>query len=141
MVAAHHHAKAINGRYICIRENDSMLLRLTSVLAAVAMLTSVSAGTGSAAEPVAADAMAADVTAVDSVWWAKQVDGSGFKPAKRGKEWWRAIVAQNPSCGMLSNGCQTCFVGRDSFDCSNPGFACVASETWTCGVRAHLAGK
>lgn len=136
MVAVHHHAKAINGPYICVRENDSMLLRLTSVLAAVAMLMSVSAGTGSAAEPVDADA-----TAANPVWWAKQVDGTPFKPAKRGKEWWRAVVAQNPSCGMLSNGCQTCFVGKDSFSCSNPGFACVANDTWTCGVRAHVAGK
>lgn len=114
-----------------------MLLRLTGVLAAVAMLMSVSAGTASAAEPVASD----PANDANPAWWAKQVDGSGFKPAKRGKEWWRVVVAQNPSCGMLSNGCQTCFPGKDSFDCSNPGFACVASETWTCGVRAHLAGK
>lgn len=106
-----------------------MMARWIRVLAAVAMLASLSC-VASAAEPVDADA-----TAVDAVWWTKQVDGSGFKPAKRGKEWWRAVVAQNPTCGALSNGCQTCFPGEDSFRCSNPGFACVASETWTCAVR------
>lgn len=139
MVAAHHHAKAINRGYICVRENDSMLLRLTSVLAAVAMLMSVLTGVALAAEPV--DANSSDAAATDAVWWAKQIDGTPFKPAKRGKEWWSAVVAQNPNCGMLSNGCQTCFPGKDSFSCSNPGFACVASETWTCAVSAKVAGK
>ena len=95
----------------------------------------------SAAELVHADTVSSDVTATDAAWWARQVDGTPFKPARRGKEWWRVVVAQNPSCGALTNGCQTCFPGEDSFRCSNPGFACVANEKWTCAVSARVAGK
>lgn len=140
-----HHAKAINRRYIWISETDVMMTRLTRALTVAALFTiffsCALTCVASAAEPVVADASSSDVTATDAVWWTKQVDSTPFKPAKRGKEWWRAVVAQNPNCGMLSNGCQTCFPGKDSFSCSNPGFACVASETWTCAVRAHVAGK
>ncbi len=88
-----------------------------------------------AAERVVADPASVDLAVGNSVspdWWAGQIRASGFKPAKRGEEWWRKVVAQNPSCGALSDGCQTCFASADSFTCSNPGFACVANETWAC---------
>ncbi len=90
-----------------------------------------------ASEPVAADPAAGKTTSAD--WWTGQIDSSGFKPAKRGEEWWRKVVAQNPSCGVLSDGCQTCFAGADSFTCSNPGFSCVANEQWSCAGVAPLA--
>ncbi len=88
-----------------------------------------------AAELVAGEQASVDPAAGNNIspeWWAVQISASGFKPAKRGQEWWRTVVAENPTCFALSDGCQTCFAGADSFTCSNPGFACVANETWAC---------
>ena len=109
----------------------SMIGRWLAVMALGLLL----AFAASAAEPVAGEQASADLAAGNNIspeWWAVQMSASGFKPAKRGQEWWRAVVAENPACFALSDGCQTCFAGADSFTCSNPGFACVANEQWAC---------
>lgn len=109
-----------------------MTMRLISALAAVAMLALGLTCVAPAAESVSGDAASGNAT--DPAWWASQIGASGFKAAKPKQEWWRAVVAQNPSCPVVSDGCQTCFAGEDSFTCSNPGIACIAGERWVCAT-------
>jgi len=49
-------------------------------------------------------------------------------------EWSRKIVAHNPSCSALTNGCLACWGDGESFECSTPGIACIVTE-WSCSDK------
>jgi hypothetical protein len=72
-----------------------------------------------------------DQRALSAEWWDTQITRAAPARAAPGHEWWRLITAINPACRIYSDGCQTCFRGQDSFECSNPGIACLGGG-WSC---------
>jgi hypothetical protein len=83
------------------------------------------------ADELATNSTVQNGEALTSEWWQVQIAKVAPPAAQPGREWWRTVTAKNPACHIYSDGCQMCATGGDSFECSNPGIACIGGE-WSC---------